>query len=853
MPRLLMTILAGLAPAAAILLSGLPAIAAAPTGHDQLLKAVNDGNYADAYEGLRKLALQPDTPGQQVADEVNAAITCLRQLGRLNEIDDFREAVVAAHPKDWRVLSAVAESYESVDHYGALVGGHFERGPHRGPAKIVNSIARDRVRALQLYRQALAAADSLPDKSIASSIPLGLARALANGTGGMQAWHLQSLTNLEELPDYDDGWGYDSGSVLGAPVDDAGYPIFYSIPTSWEAARNDGERWRWALEKMVQWKPSTRPTEQLEAPPCSNHNSASKPWPASPASSCADSIDKDSESKTWALDTLAESETMARLATGIKRLSLPDDQNFIKLYQAVLTAPAAQSDTQATRTAVTRLAGIFADRRQYDRAAEYWRIAIQRFTGDERKQYQQQLDQIVGNWGRFEHADPARRPRRQRRLSLPQRQARRVHRPRNRRRQTAGRREGLPEVATPSSSIGRRSTSTTSAIGSSRKSSKQYLGEEVAQWQMPLEPRDKHFDKRITVTTPLAESRRLSRHRKDRRRQHLADHPLARRHGHRRKPMADKTYYFVADAVTGQPDRQSRTSSSSAGSSNSNDNQPRRDQELRRAPTPTARSLPDPTSYSKHQLQWLVTATTADGRFAYLGFTGVWRATEYDAQYNDVKCFTITDRPVYRPEQTVQFKVLGRHAQVRRETTNPTSPTNRSRRDPQSQGRKDLHRDAHRRHLRRHRRRVRPARRCHARPYHALQIVNHGGGSFRVEEYKKPEFEVTVDAPTEPVMLGEKITATIKAKYYFGSPVTKATVKYKVTPHRARPRTGIPPARGIGSTAPATGGSPTITLGIPAGTNWGCSGPSAVLVAAPAVSRPNWSPSTKCRSAPTAR
>ena len=56
----------------------------------------------------------------------------------------------------------------------------------------------------------------------------------------------------------------------------------------------------------------------------------------------------------------------------------------------------------------------------------------------------------------------------------------------------------------------------------------------------------------------------------------------------------------------------------------------------------------------------------------------------------------------------------------------------------------------------------------------------YGGGSFRVEEYKKPEFEVTVEAPNEPVMLGEKITATIKAKYYFGSPVTKAKVKYKV-------------------------------------------------------------------------
>src|SRR5262249_9715882 len=47
-------------------------------------------------------------------------------------------------------------------------------------------------------------------------------------------------------------------------------------------------------------------------------------------------------------------------------------------------------------------------------------------------------------------------------------------------------------------------------------------------------------------------------------------------------------------------------------------------------------------------------------------------------------------------------------------------------------------------------------------------------------EYKKPEFEVTVEAPKEPVLLGEQVTATIQAKYYFGAPVTHAKVKYKV-------------------------------------------------------------------------
>ena len=57
---------------------------------------------------------------------------------------------------------------------------------------------------------------------------------------------------------------------------------------------------------------------------------------------------------------------------------------------------------------------------------------------------------------------------------------------------------------------------------------------------------------------------------------------------------------------------------------------------------------------------------------------------------------------------------------------------------------------------------------------------SYGGGSFRVEEYKKPEFEVVVDAPSKPIQLGEKIKATLSAKYYFGAPVTDATVKYTI-------------------------------------------------------------------------
>ena len=63
---------------------------------------------------------------------------------------------------------------------------------------------------------------------------------------------------------------------------------------------------------------------------------------------------------------------------------------------------------------------------------------------------------------------------------------------------------------------------------------------------------------------------------------------------------------------------------------------------------------------------------------------------------------------------------------------------------------------------------------------HLHQGGQHGGNTFRVEEYKKPEFEVKIEAPGEPVMLGEKIKAKVKANYLFGAPVQNATVKYKV-------------------------------------------------------------------------
>ncbi len=58
-------------------------------------------------------------------------------------------------------------------------------------------------------------------------------------------------------------------------------------------------------------------------------------------------------------------------------------------------------------------------------------------------------------------------------------------------------------------------------------------------------------------------------------------------------------------------------------------------------------------------------------------------------------------------------------------------------------------------------------------------------GSFEVQEYKKPEYEVRVTPAKPRIIEGETVQATIDARYYFGEPVKNAKVTwavYKTTP-----------------------------------------------------------------------
>ncbi|HEY2761938.1 MAG TPA: hypothetical protein VGI75_14375, partial [Pirellulales bacterium] len=325
-----------------------------PPDRSLLQKQMQDGNYNDAYTGFRRLALDAQDDTLQVGSDLNAAIGCLNQLGRADEIDDFRDDAIKAHRQNWRLLMAAAESFVAPEaqHFGFIIAGKFWRGQHRGGGEAVNSLERDRVRALQLMADAIPLAEADAKKSDAADFWMALARMLLNNRGGDEAWRLQSLTDLQTLPDYDRGW-YSGTASRGAPVDADGNPVFHHMPKSWSASQTDGERWRWALAQVTENNPQRLNDVRFEFAQflesqfgvqtmaeyglffgrLQEDDSAS----GETTESTAD--EKHQASKTWSLDTLADDETMARLATGVKRFKLPPEFDFIRIYKQIADDP----------------------------------------------------------------------------------------------------------------------------------------------------------------------------------------------------------------------------------------------------------------------------------------------------------------------------------------------------------------------------------------------------------------------------------------------------------------------------------------------------------------------------------
>ena len=186
-------------------------------------------------------------------------------------------------------------------------------------------------------------------------------------------WKFQLLTNLGELPDYE------TDSDDSDPRRSAPRSIATVNPCSFIGPRHTKPRETMAsdgvgiLPVALSSTPPGAARHRWSSPTSSVVSSTSPPSPCDEPGQVVDD-EHDGDLGPFAVAGLREDETLARLATGIKRFSLPDEFNYIKIYRSI-----AESDLGTWgEHALDVLGEAFENRRQYPRAAEIWEQAIER-------------------------------------------------------------------------------------------------------------------------------------------------------------------------------------------------------------------------------------------------------------------------------------------------------------------------------------------------------------------------------------------------------------------------------------------------------------------------------------------
>ena len=776
--------------------SGFAGENAAPTREmaDQLMK---DGNFREAADMYQRLLFDsPLTAKDAVPLLANAWTSLARMGGAETEIASLYDRAVAVWPDSWR-MAQLAARVELTGHRPGFVRPLWQSGQ---PRIQLFPIFRDDGERTRLISHLLRGEKSLDDSADPASVDEKVeyyqlfGGIILQNRGDAHAWRLTALTDLDAEDDADAPpvWSYPR---RGAPVDVNGSPLYFRTPSSWDAAENDGERWRWVLARLAELGNAGKTTADLLLGEFllrqfGVHTMvADAPLPRN--------ADIAGETGPYAVRTLAENETISRLATGLKRFAMPEEFDFIAILRRI-----AEDDgvPELQLEACTELAGEFENRQQYDKALELWRAASEirpesgwKDMNGARNRVAFAVDgiaRITGRNGLLEYG-PVAPAGRTTVLSYLYRNgdqvaftARRLDEKRLLQDIRALVKSGSEEVVRDyvyqaPAMLGRWVV---------EKDLDKYVVETAAEWSRDLEPLSGYRSQRVSVELPVSKpgcylvEATMRDGNTSRMVLWIADLALVK------KTIGERQLLYVADAVSGEP--AAGATVSFLGYSTRYDKRKIHIENVRDFAEKTdANGLVDMRDVDMNQKAWLIAAETDDGRLAYLGFDHVWFSGHSSEAPETVAAFFLTDRPVYRPGQDVNLKLwLGRgsYAQAPAEMAgksvqlrihNPMGDVVLDKRYSTDAygGAADvfaLGKDA-------------------VLGQYSVGITGErgqyiGGGWFSLEEYKKPEFEVSLDTPSEALTLGDSVQLKVRANYYYGAPVANGKVSYKVvrTTHR---------------------------------------------------------------------
>ena len=376
------------------------------------VKLTDEGLIDDAKAFLKR-ALRADYSDEEYLRALNEYIRVANSSSaedeiRYADIEQTLDEALEIRPNSWRVKAGVAKLLNSLPDVGYMQDGKFVYTRDlRKREDLLSCRERVRARRLQLYADALPLVreeleriggaeqesyEARLAKSEARNYYLAFARIFQGGA--QDYWRQQTLTDLGALPDYLPAANANrENRSSGAPVDEADAPVFFAVPESFEAAKSDGERRQALLNEALERFPNSRgEVNQIRAIEAQEVFGV-QTLAGIPFFSSGDSgAEQESRQEgIWALNTLADNETIAKLASGVKRFKLPPEYDYINLWLEVLEL--YPDDWSALKT----LAEEYQNRRQYNKAAKFWERLLDKEKNPENfvEEAQAALSQIV--------------------------------------------------------------------------------------------------------------------------------------------------------------------------------------------------------------------------------------------------------------------------------------------------------------------------------------------------------------------------------------------------------------------------------------------------------------------------
>ena len=506
--------------------------------------------------------------GRSIASQLQKMVSSLDRSKKYDKIESLVERTLSLHPNDWRVVFQGARIYAQLERSGYWINGGFRRGdmdkPPKG-ARRVHSHRRDHARALQLLDRAIRLASMDGSAIDKASFYWEAAQILIGDKGYVRLYELSDLTKLPTL-EFHEPKILDRESV---PLSSDGAPQFFVTPLSWEEARNDGERLLWLLSRArVLSDEYEAEAEFIESVYLHKAYLGVQTVTENPAYNPQARRYLDGREETngiiSAVDLLSKTESVAMVGGQVRKIELPEEYNFIARLERISRNPRYRDYGML---ALEELAEIFENRRQYGRAAQYWKLLVQQTDGRSMKDSgsdngkaapvpsweEARLNQIVKSWGRFEDVQPVQvgEPLN---LAYWYRNGRQVAFTAHRVDVTALVADLLDYLKSDPFPIDPNRISVSKlGLNIVREGGDRYLKEKVSEWSQALEPSDKHWDHRIEVPVPM-----------DVPGAYLVEATIDG--GHRssvlvwindmailRRPLEDGLFYYVADKKNGTP------------------------------------------------------------------------------------------------------------------------------------------------------------------------------------------------------------------------------------------------------------------------------------------------------------